>query len=116
MPKRKILDVDAKEYVDFGEFDMKTPEQVIESMKALRAEMGDRDVYFYISHYGYDGGKELTLRERREETDKEYEKRIAEEKKERAKKKAETQAKKDKEYGEYMRLKAKFEGEKWVKF
>ena len=61
----------------------------------------DGDSSCYHALYGY-----------REETDKEYEKRIAEEKKERAKKKAETQAKKDKEYGEYMRLKAKFEGEK----
>lgn len=112
MTKRKILDVEAREYVDFDEFDMKTPEEVIERMKALRAGVGDRDVYFYISHYGYDGGKELTLRERREETDTEYNKRLAEEKKDRERKKAATQAKKDREYGEYMRLKAKFESAK----
>ena len=109
MSKRKIVDVEVKEYVDFDEFDGKTPEEIIERMKAFRTEMNDRDVYFYINHYGYDGGKELKLRERREETDKEYEKRIAEEEKVRAKKRADEKKKKDREYAEYERLKKKFE-------
>jgi glyoxylase-like metal-dependent hydrolase (beta-lactamase superfamily II) len=112
MTKRKILDVEAREYVDFDEFDMKTPEEVIERMKALRASIGDRDVYFYISHYGYDGGKELTLRERREETDKEYEKRIADEKKVKAKAKETKALKEAKEFAEFQRLKKKFESAK----
>lgn len=112
MSKRKILDVEAREYVDFDEIDGKTPEEVIERMKAMRAEMGGRDVYFHISHYGYDGGKELTLRERREETDKEYNKRIAEEKKDRLKAKEAKALKEAKELAEFMRLKKKFESEK----
>lgn len=112
MSKRKILDVEAREYVDFDDFDMKTPEEVIERMKTLRAGVGDRDVYFYISHYGYDGGKELTLRERREETDKEYNKRIAEEKRDRLRAKEAKAAKEAKEFAEFQRLKKKFESSK----
>ena len=108
MTKRKILDVSANEYIDFDEFDGKTPEQVIENMKAIRKEMGDRDVYFFIQHYGYDGGKELTLRERRKETDKEYNKRIAEEKKDRLKAKETKALKEAKERAEYERLRKKF--------
>lgn len=108
--KRLIVDVEAREYVDFDEIDGKTPEEVIERMKAMRAEMGSRDVYFHINRYGYDGGKELTLRERREETDKEYAKRLAEEKKDRESKKASKAAKEAKEFAEYQRLQKKFQG------
>lgn len=108
MSKRLILDCEAREYVDFDEIDGRTPEEVIERMKAMRAEMGGRDVYFHINHYGYDGGKELTLRERREETDKEYDKRLAAEKKDRESKKATKAAKEAKELAEFMRLKKKF--------
>ena len=110
--ERKILDVDANEYIDFDEFDNKTPEEVIERMKVLRTEMGERDVYFYINSYGYDGGKELTLRERRLENDKEYNARMAAEKKEREAKKASKAAKEAKERAEFERLKKKFEEKK----
>jgi hypothetical protein len=108
MSKRLILDCEAKEYVDFDEFDMKTPEEIIERMKALREEMGSRDVYFYFESYGYDGGKNITLRERREETDKEYAKRIAEQKKAKAKEKETKALKEAKERAEYERLAKKF--------
>ena len=110
MTKRKILDVEAREYVDFDEIDGKTPEEVIERMKAMRAEMGGRDVYFHINHYGYDGGKELTLRERRLENDKEYAKRMADEKRVKAKAKEDKAAKEAKEFAEYQRLQKKFQG------
>jgi hypothetical protein len=108
MSKRLILDCEAREYVDFDEIDGKTPEEVIERMKALRADVGERDVYFYIRNYGYDGGKELTLRERREETDKEYNKRLAEEKKDRLRTKEAKALKEAKERAEFERLKKKF--------
>jgi len=108
MSKRLILDCEAKEYVDFDEFDMKTPEEIIERMKALRTEIGSRDIYFYFEPYGYDGGKNITLRERREETDKEYDKRLAAEKKDRESKKATKAAKEARELAEFMRLKKKF--------
>ena len=108
--KRLALDVEAKYYVDFDDFDGKTPEEIIETMKALRAEVGDADVYYYIESYGYDGGKTLKLRQRRLENDKEYEKRMAEEKKFKAKAREDKAAKEAKEFAEYQRLQKKFQG------
>lgn len=93
----------------FDILDQMTPDEVIERMKELRAGYPDRHVFFNVSPYGYDGGIELELWESREETDKEFNKRIAEEKKEREKKAAATRAKKDREFAEYVRLKKKFE-------
>jgi hypothetical protein len=107
---KKVLDVDANLYADFCEFDGKTPEQIIENMQIFRAEYPERDLYFYINNYGYDGGKELTLRERRLETDKEYNTRLAEEAKAKAKEKESKANKEAKELAEYERLKKKFEG------
>ena len=108
--KRRTLDVEAKYYVDFDDFDGKTPEQIIENMKALRAEVGDDDVYYNIEHYGYDGGKELKLRQRRLENDKEYAKRMAEEKQAKAKARETKAAKEAKEFAEFQRLQKKFQG------
>lgn len=85
-----------------------TPEQVIKEMQVFREVYPDRDVYFSVEGYGYDGGLELELYERRLETDAEYAKRTAAEKKDREKKKAAAAKKKDKEYAEYLRLAAKF--------
>ena len=108
--KRKILDLDANLYADFDDFDGKTPEQIIENMQAFRAEYPDRDLYFHIKHYGYDGGKEMTLRERRLENDKEYAKRIADEQKEKTKAKENKAIKEAREFAEYQRLQKKFQG------
>lgn len=108
--KRLIVDVEADMYVDFGEFDGKTPEEIIEAMKVFRAEYPGRDLYFHIDYYGYDGGKELKVRERREETDKEFEKRIAREKKDSESKKRAKAEKEAKEFLEYQRLQQKFQG------
>jgi len=112
MTKRKIVTESLGSESFYDILDSKTPEQVIRRMHEIRAYYGDRDVYFDIQSYGYDGGKELYMYERRLENDKEYDARLAKEKKERAQKKTAAQAKKDKEYGEYMRLKAKFESAK----
>ena len=109
MSKRKILDVEVNDYIDFYDvLDGKTPDQVVESMKYYQEQYAGRDIYFDIQSYGYDGGKDLKLRERRPETDKEYEKRIAEEKKEKEKVKATKALKEAKERAEYERLKKKF--------
>jgi hypothetical protein len=108
--ERLTLDVEAKYYVDFDDFDGKTPEEIIETMKALREEVGDDDVYYHIERYGYDGGKELKLRQRRYETDREYNKRIVDEQKVKAKAKADKAAKEAKEFAEYQRLQKKFQG------
>lgn len=88
-----------------------SPEQVIKEMRVFQEVYPDRDIYFSIKPYGYDGGIELELYERRLETDAEYAKRTAAEKKEREKKKALAAAKKDKEYAEYLRLRDKFGAE-----
>lgn len=110
MSERKIVDVELKDYIDFDDvLDGKTPDQVIEAMAYYKEQYDGRNIYFYLESYGYDGGKELKLRERRLETDKEYEKRMAAEALEQSKKRAAARKKKDKEYAEYQRLKKKFE-------
>ena len=109
MSKRKTVNVKLGEESFYDILDQKTPAEVVERMKELQAGYPDRHVYFNVSSYGYDGGKELELWESREETDKEFNKRVAEEKKEREKKAAATKAKKDREFAEFMRLKKKFE-------
>lgn len=111
MSKRQILDVEVNDYIDFYDvLDGKTPNQVVEAMKYYKDTYVGRDVYFSVDSYGYDGGKELKLRERREETDKEYEKRMAEEKKIKEVKKKSKAEKEAKEFLEYQRLQKKFQG------
>ena len=108
MTERKIVDVESSYYVSFDEFDYKTPDQIIEGMKLLKEEIGDRDVYFFFKPYGYDGGVTLELYERRLENDKEYAKRIAIEdnlKRINKQKKAQKDAR---DLAEYERLKKKF--------
>ena len=92
----------------YSMLDGMTPEKVIEYMEEIRDLYCGRDVFFSVEPYGYDGGVELAVYERRLETDAEYAKRKAAEKKEREKKKAAATKKKDKEYDEYLRLLAKF--------
>lgn len=111
MSKRQILDVEVNDYIDFYDvLDGKTPDQVVEAMKYYQEHYVGRDVYFSVDSYGYDGGKELKLRERREENDKEYEKRMAKEKKEKDAKKQAKANKDAKEFLEYQRLQKKFQG------
>lgn len=90
--------------------DQKTPEEVIERMKELRAGYSDRNVSFNVAPYGYDGGMELELWEHRLENDKEFNKRTEKEAKERELEKKRKQAKVDKEFAEYQRLQKKFQG------
>lgn len=110
MKKRLIIDSKLDEYIDFYDvLEGKTPDQVVEAMRYYQEKFAGRDVYFDINTYGYDGGKELQLRERREETDKEYEKRMDQEKKEREIKKANKALKDAKEFAEFQRLQKKFQ-------
>lgn len=111
MSKRKILDVSVDEYIGFCDvLDGKTPDQVVKAMQYYQEKYAGRDVYFDVYSYGYDGGKELHLRERREENDKEYAKRLAEEAKVKAKAKEDKKTKEAKEFLEYQRLQKKFQG------
>lgn len=111
MTKRLILDVEVTDcYVDFYDvIDSRTPDEIIEIMEHYKERFKDRDVYFSVESYGYDGGKELKLRERREETDREYYKRLDEEKKAKDAKKKLKAAQEAKEFAEYERLRKKFE-------
>lgn len=108
--ERKIVDEEVNEYWDFDVIDGKTFDQVIEQMEMFKPEYIGRDVYFSVDSYGYDGGKELKLRERRLETDKEFNKRIEQEQKEKAKAKEAKATKEAKEFLEYQRLQKKFQG------
>jgi hypothetical protein len=109
--ERKIVDDRVNDYVDFGDIlDGKTPDQIIEAAADFKKTYEGRDIYFDIQSYGYDGGKELVLRERRLETDKELALRIKAEEKVKAKVKEEKVAKEAKELKEYERLKKKFGG------
>lgn len=109
--KRLILDVPVEDcYVDFYDvIDGRTPADIIQLMGYYQERFKDRDVYFSVESYGYDGGKDLKLRERREETDQEYKKRIAREQKDKAAKKKAKADKDARDLAEYMRLKKKFE-------
>ena len=107
--KRKIVNVHLSSESFYDVLDSRTPEQVIERMIRLRSEYPDRDIYFDVSSYGYDGGKELDLYERREENDKEYAKRMAEEKKIKDQELAAKATKEAKEFAEYQRLQKKFQ-------
>ncbi len=111
MSKRQILDVAVQDcYVDFYDvIDSRTPTEIIKVMEYYRERFKNRDVYFSIESYGYDGGKELKLRERREENDKEFNKRLAEEKKVKEAKKKLKADKEARDLAEYERLRKKFE-------
>ena len=109
MRKRLIIDVEADIYVDFDEFDLQTPAQIIDRMRQFIINYPNRDLYFYVESYGYDGGKELRLRERRLETDKEFDRRIKEDNKNKEKEKLTKATKQAKEIAEYARLKKKYE-------
>ena len=110
MSNRKIVNVKIGTESFYDILDQMTPAEVIERMDELQAGYPDRDVFFNVSPYGYDGGLNLELWERREETDREFNKRIAEESKIKAKQKESKAIKQAKELAEYQRLKKKFEG------
>lgn len=109
MSKRKIIEsfVSAESFYDI--LDGMTPDQIAKQLENLKTHYQGRDIFFRVKDYGYDGGAELELWEKRLETDKEYEKRVQEEKKASEKKAKEAKAKKDREYEEFLRLKKKFE-------
>lgn len=110
MLTKQILDVDLNDYIDFDVIEYKTFDEVIDQMTLLKKEYANRDVYFFVQSYGYDGGKELRLRERRPETDKEFAKRCKEHLAEKEKQLKTKKTKEEKELQEYERLKKKFEG------
>jgi hypothetical protein len=108
MAKKTVTEeLDSLSFYDV--LDGSTPEQVIDYMQGLRREYGERVIYFSVEPYGYDGGLDLSLYERRLETDAEYTTRTSTEKKARDKKKIAEAKKEASEYAEYLRLQKKFE-------
>jgi hypothetical protein len=107
--KREILDVQINDYIDFDVIEYKTFDEVIAQMESLKKEYKGRDIYFYVQSYGYDGGKELRLYERRLETDKEYAKRCKTIELEKEKQAQSKKSKEEKERATYERLRKKFE-------
>lgn len=109
MAKRKEITAKLGTESFYDILDQKTPEEVIERMRELRAEYTGRKVSFNVAPYGYDGGIELELWEHRLENDREFEKRMAEEKKVKDARKKQKADKEARELAEFMRLKKKFE-------
>lgn len=106
--ERKIVDVIFKDFgSDFNYF-TGTPDEIIQSMEKFKQSYPGRDLYFTFAPYGYDGGVELEVRERRPENDKEYKARVDFETKVKVQKEKEKKDKLAKERAEYERLKKKF--------
>lgn len=87
----------------------RTIEEVKHEMDRLEKMYQGRDVHFEARGYGHDGGIELVLVERRPETDKEYEKRVANLEREEQIRKRNKEAKLERDRKEYERLKRIFE-------
>jgi len=90
--------------------DDKSVEQVIQEVRAIEEQYTGRSMFFRVEPYGYDGGLELKLWERRLETDWEYEKRLSDERQIKERSKAKKLAAEAKDRAEYERLKKKFKG------
>lgn len=89
-----------------GITDLETLEEIKRKVEELIEEYGEKAELFFDS----DSIISETLAYSREETDKEYEKRLKDEQKEKNKKRLEIAKKEEKERREYERLKVKFEG------
>jgi hypothetical protein len=77
-------------------------------MQSYVTDHPSRDLYFCFEHYGYDGGMDLTLRERRLENDAEFNARIKAETKQKERLAKTKKTKLEEERKEYERLKKKF--------
>jgi hypothetical protein len=89
-------------------FDLKTPDEVIEKIEHYKSLYEGREIFFDVSYDYFDGTKQLELKERRLETDKEFEERVELESMRNHRKKMDLLAKEEKERKEYERLKNKF--------
>lgn len=82
---------------------------VIENLNKIQDKYPDKDLFFKIERYGYDGGMDLDLYENRKETDQERDARLARLRKQRAKEKEEKLKIEQKERDLLERLKKKYE-------
>ena len=108
--ERITVEVVVKHSLDIEELlSGRTFEEVKAEMGRLEKMYQGRDVHFETRGFGYDGGVELVLVERRPETDKEYERRVdilqkAEQANQRIK-----ERKRERDRKEYERLRRIFE-------
>lgn len=116
MSKEKLRVFDYRDEISIDElFDGRTFDEVQLRLRELAAQYEERilsedcEVKFDVSHYGYDGGKDLYVDVYRWETDKEYKARMDADKKKRQKRVDAKAAKEAIERATYERLKKKFE-------
>lgn len=107
--KRLIIDQRIGSLSFFDILDDNTPDNVIAEINKIKQEYKDRDIYFKVEYYGYDGGCDLNLHERRLENDEEYNMRLADEKKMDKQRKNKQRSIEEKERAEFERLKRKFQ-------
>ena len=103
-----------KAYVDFDGMSLDGLAAEAARLKDMIVKEGGVEDSGFISyeHYGYDGAFEVRVKYRRLESDKEFEKRVADEAKAREKERVAKEKRLERERKEYERLRKKFEKEK----
>ena len=109
MNKRTVTEIIDHDLSFFDLLDKKSPDEVIQKVKEYKDQYPDREIIFDVSHWGYDGGIDLSLIGTRLETDAEYNKRLKAEQKEREKISAAKAKSDEQDRKTYERLKKKFE-------
>lgn len=108
MNDKRIVDVECSDilYDYYDLFSRKTPNEVIEAMTEFKSNHPNREeLYFILQVNGHDSDIDVIVKERRLETDKEYEDRLKQE----ALANDKVKTVKAKELAEYKRLKAIYE-------
>lgn len=105
---KKIVNVSMHEESIYDLLDQKTPDELIALMTRYKSDYEGRDIYFSVDSYGYDGGVNIELWERRLETESEYRGRMAVEARDAERQRKAKQDKDQRDRKEYERLKKKF--------
>jgi len=82
MNDKRIVDVECSDilYDYYDLFSRKTPDEVIEAMNEFKANHPNREeLYFILQVNAHDHGVDVIVKERRLETDKEYQDRLKQE-------------------------------------
>ena len=82
MSDKRIVDVECSDilYDYYDLFNRKTPDEVIEAMNEFKANHPNREeLYFILQVNAHDHGVDVIVKERRLETDKEYQDRLKQE-------------------------------------
>lgn len=108
--ERKEVEDKLSAYVDFDGMSLDGLAEEAAVLKEIVAGRGGIEGSGYIDYeyYGYDGGREMVVKYRRMETDKEYDKRLADEAKFREKEVAHKAKAKEARRREFEKLKKEF--------